>query len=172
MSKKCLRCEYVRQPTDTAPEYECPSCGVIYAKFEASRGIVSGPSSPSTHASSSTPNGDVVTHPPVHHPQRRNVRQSFVERDNFVDELRENSLYPAFRTVTKFGAFFGYFIAGLLVLSAITAVFKSAGWQAVLGLLAAGAVIAVTAKVFAEASNMAADAADALVHSGCHLNKS
>jgi hypothetical protein len=35
MSKKCLKCGYVRQPTDTPPETACPSCGAIYAKVEA-----------------------------------------------------------------------------------------------------------------------------------------
>jgi hypothetical protein len=32
MSKKCVRCGYVRQPRDLAPPYECPKCGAIYAK--------------------------------------------------------------------------------------------------------------------------------------------
>jgi len=35
MGKQCLKCGYVRQAEDTAPEYECPKCGVIYAKAEA-----------------------------------------------------------------------------------------------------------------------------------------
>lgn len=35
MSKKCVKCGYVRQTSDTAPWYECPKCGVIYAKAEA-----------------------------------------------------------------------------------------------------------------------------------------
>ena len=54
MGKKCLRCSYVRQPTDTAPEYECPNCGVVYAKFEASQGIASSPSSQSAKKVSGT----------------------------------------------------------------------------------------------------------------------
>lgn len=32
---ECPKCGYVRQPGDTAPDYECPSCGIIYAKFKA-----------------------------------------------------------------------------------------------------------------------------------------
>lgn len=35
MSKECVKCGYVRQTSDTAPTYECPNCGVIYAKAEA-----------------------------------------------------------------------------------------------------------------------------------------
>lgn len=35
MAKKCIKCGYERQQNDQAPEYECPQCGVIYAKAEA-----------------------------------------------------------------------------------------------------------------------------------------
>ena len=35
MGKKCLKCGYERQPSDIAPDYECPKCGAIYAKVEA-----------------------------------------------------------------------------------------------------------------------------------------
>lgn len=35
MSKKCVKCGYVRQAIDIAPDYECPKCGVIYAKAES-----------------------------------------------------------------------------------------------------------------------------------------
>ena len=31
----CPKCQYTRQPHDTAPDYECPSCGVVYAKYNA-----------------------------------------------------------------------------------------------------------------------------------------
>lgn len=30
---RCPKCSYERQPTDTVPEGECPTCGIIYAKF-------------------------------------------------------------------------------------------------------------------------------------------
>lgn len=30
---KCPKCAYDRKPTDLAPDYECPSCGIIYAKY-------------------------------------------------------------------------------------------------------------------------------------------
>ncbi len=30
----CPKCSYVRKTTDTAPEFECPSCGIIYAKYD------------------------------------------------------------------------------------------------------------------------------------------
>lgn len=32
-AKICPKCRYERKPTDTAPEYECPRCGIIYHKY-------------------------------------------------------------------------------------------------------------------------------------------
>lgn len=34
MNIECPKCHYIRQPRDFAPEYECPQCGIIYAKFK------------------------------------------------------------------------------------------------------------------------------------------
>lgn len=31
----CPKCAYERRPTDTAPDWECPACGVVYAKVAA-----------------------------------------------------------------------------------------------------------------------------------------
>jgi predicted RNA-binding Zn-ribbon protein involved in translation (DUF1610 family) len=47
MATTCVKCGYERQPSDTAPDYECPKCGVIYAKAEAAIA--------SRHAEGSTP---------------------------------------------------------------------------------------------------------------------
>ena len=32
--KICPKCNYQRQSTDTAPDYECPKCGIVYAKYD------------------------------------------------------------------------------------------------------------------------------------------
>lgn len=37
--RKCPKCDYVRKPLDKAPDYECPNCGVIYAKAEAAANL-------------------------------------------------------------------------------------------------------------------------------------
>ncbi len=42
MMKKCPKCGYVRQESDVPPEFpehECPSCGIIYAKFGQTVGV-------------------------------------------------------------------------------------------------------------------------------------
>jgi hypothetical protein len=31
----CPKCGYERQAADTAPDYECPRCGIVYAKFKS-----------------------------------------------------------------------------------------------------------------------------------------
>ena len=36
MPVTCPKCDYVRKPSDTNPEWQCPSCGVAYAKADTS----------------------------------------------------------------------------------------------------------------------------------------
>jgi glutaredoxin len=36
MSTTCPKCRYVRLPSDRAPDWQCPSCGVAYAKASES----------------------------------------------------------------------------------------------------------------------------------------
>ena len=33
-STTCPKCNYTRKPTDTVPDWQCPSCGIVYAKFQ------------------------------------------------------------------------------------------------------------------------------------------
>jgi glutaredoxin-like YruB-family protein len=33
--KRCPKCRYERQPSDTAPDWQCPSCGVAYSKVDS-----------------------------------------------------------------------------------------------------------------------------------------
>lgn len=39
----CPKCGYVRQASDPAPDYECPKCGVIYAKVRPLEGTAPAP---------------------------------------------------------------------------------------------------------------------------------
>jgi len=32
---KCPKCQYVRQPSEEVPEWQCPKCGIAYQKFKA-----------------------------------------------------------------------------------------------------------------------------------------
>lgn len=52
--KTCPKCRYTRVPDDTAPDYECPKCGVIYAKAFAQ------PAQPTMAAEPDSKNGRLV----------------------------------------------------------------------------------------------------------------
>lgn len=54
MGKKCIKCGYERQPSDTAPDYECPKCGIVYAKAEGRRYIPPRPSTTTGDAARAT----------------------------------------------------------------------------------------------------------------------
>lgn len=45
MSITCPKCNYTRTSDDQTPEYECPSCGVIYSKAKQRPAIPSSPAS-------------------------------------------------------------------------------------------------------------------------------
>lgn len=52
MGKVCQKCGYERTGEETAPEFECPSCGAIYRKVEAalaSKKAAPTPSTPNNH---------------------------------------------------------------------------------------------------------------------------
>jgi uncharacterized membrane protein/predicted RNA-binding Zn-ribbon protein involved in translation (DUF1610 family) len=36
-ARECLKCGYLRESAEPAPEYACPQCGAVYAKLEAIR---------------------------------------------------------------------------------------------------------------------------------------
>lgn len=37
---KCPKCGYGRKTTDSAPDYECPSCGIVYAKYRPTLDVI------------------------------------------------------------------------------------------------------------------------------------
>lgn len=51
--KQCPKCAYIRNLSDAAPEWQCPKCGIAYAKFE-SAGEVEQDTSPASGTESTT----------------------------------------------------------------------------------------------------------------------
>ena len=47
--KRCPKCRYERQPSESAPDWQCPSCGVAYAKADGSTAPLPEPSHPAGH---------------------------------------------------------------------------------------------------------------------------
>ncbi len=50
MSRICPKCNYERQPDDLCPEFECPRCGIVYDKYDASRESSTWPGTGSPYA--------------------------------------------------------------------------------------------------------------------------
>ena len=59
--KICPKCSYARQPTDTNPEWQCPSCSVAYNKAaDAGRGTAMPSAQPQTDTGGGMPWGKLV----------------------------------------------------------------------------------------------------------------
>lgn len=50
----CPKCGYTRQCADTAPDYECPKCSVVYAKARTSAAPAQPPETTPNHGQAST----------------------------------------------------------------------------------------------------------------------
>ncbi|WP_152597994.1 hypothetical protein [Novilysobacter arseniciresistens] len=79
---------------------------------------------------------------------------------NYLDHIRSNSFYPAFRGFIQFFTLVGYIAAGLVALFGFFT--KSIG--AILLFLLGTAVLAVLVRVAKEVSLMLADIADATIN--------
>jgi glutaredoxin len=42
MMQVCPKCNYIRKPAETVPDWQCPSCGIAYAKFQQGAQSASG----------------------------------------------------------------------------------------------------------------------------------
>lgn len=60
MGKKCLKCAYERQTSDSTSNDACPNCGAIYAKVEAAVEGKRTPARPSPHQAGSSSEWDRI----------------------------------------------------------------------------------------------------------------
>lgn len=146
MQLTCPKCHHVNPAATGRTDEPCPSCGVIYAKAIAS--AVRSVGAP----------GDTAPGRP-----RRGPGKATRAEGNFIDELRADSAYPAFRTVVSVATVLGYLVAACMALGAVIAAWpmEKPGLLAV-GLLMA-AVIFVITRVFKEMWFMLADMSDATI---------
>jgi Zn-finger nucleic acid-binding protein len=161
----CPKCRYERTDADKAiPRNVCPKCSVFYSKvLEAPR----------------------IIQKPTNDPQ--NIHQNadsaifdFAGRDEYLDQLRNHSRYPTFRYIAMIGPVVLYVMASCLILFGVWALWNlRADYKYELGdnllLLNAlpiilGFLIGLLAKAIAEAFQMGADVADAMVYSSSRLN--
>jgi glutaredoxin len=50
MTTTCPKCRYTRKPSDDAPNWQCPSCGIAYAKVTDAYGNYRSPEEPVRHS--------------------------------------------------------------------------------------------------------------------------
>lgn len=92
-----------------------------------------------------------------------------VDKMSFLEVLRKDTVYPAFRSVIRAFVILGYLVGALDV---VVALFMIAGGNVAMGFveLVFAPFIFFGAKVFAESASMLADVADALVETGARAS--
>ena len=144
MLRICAKCNHPNPDATGSDVDACPACGAIYAKVQAF-GVKPEQAVGAPRAAA-----------------RRSVRVD--PSVPFIDRLRTESHYPAFRTVVGVFAILGYVVAGLTLLGAVIAGWRGGGGAAaIIGGLVFACVICIFSKVAKEASLMLADLSDAMV---------
>lgn len=136
----CPKCNKLNANATGAPDEACPHCGVIYAKARV------GAPAPSAPARK-----------PV---ARQPVASSGQE---FLDGLRAESAYPAFRAVVGFATIVGYLMTAIAVVVGIVATWRGAGPGPVIYGCLGGFTLYVVTRVFKEMWLMLADLTDATI---------
>lgn len=156
MAITCPKCGYQRTPNDiNIPATECPRCGVIYAKAQPPAPRPAPRTSPAPPAS---------TYGPV------DPQPSFLSNaaGTFLEELRERSHYPAFRSVVTLVYLFGIVIAVAALVGSLVVLFaRGLVVPGIIGLVSAFFIF-VMAKAGKEASLMVADLSDATIFMAQH----
>lgn len=148
--RMCMKCAHVSraEPDPTA----CPACGAIYAKVEAAEAAKAAGGPPSQIGDSSPIR---ITRPGAD----SSLRAPGSTADPFINRLRRESVYPAFRSVINLGYWFvigaAIISAGIALFSGNTVVAISAGTSA--------AIVIVFVHFMREAMLMLADLSDATV---------
>jgi hypothetical protein len=179
MSVTCPKCRYVRQPTDTAPDYECPQCGVIYHKFLQAQRAQAGagresPAPPPEPAKPAAPdNAAPAPHTPAAQPRtapllRGETRPDPEDEDleTFTERLRADSRYPTFRELVKIVFFVWMALAVLMALGGIVSLIQIggiAGFGALIVSLFFAVLFVVIGRISRELSLMLVDLSDAAV---------
>ncbi len=152
MQKTCIKCGHINPNAMGLDTDSCPKCGVIYAKAQPPLSRTGGRAAAPATVASAWPSHRAPAAP-----------RAAVPSDAYIDRLRAQSHYPAFRTVAGIFAILGYVVAALVLIAAIFASTRGGGAGAGLGGLVFACVIAVFAKVAKEALLMLADLSDATV---------
>jgi TPR repeat protein len=85
--RACPKCGYIRKPTDTAPDWQCPSCGIAYAKY----GTVAHGHAHNLEAGASPAETVIASHPV----EPTAIREAVTERQVVVNASPASATAPA-----------------------------------------------------------------------------
>ena len=159
MSKKCLKCGHIAEGEPTA----CPACGAIYAKVEAAFAKVNADLAMSAELGAEVPQRNVGL-------TRGRRAMDGMSRDQYVDVLRQETLYPTTRSLTNIIHWFFIVVAvGVLIGGGLVG-FK-AGAGAVIGALLLAGGIYLVSRLMTEMTVMIIDLCDSNVRTAYHTER-
>lgn len=164
MQRTCVKCGFKNPATPTGDDDACPGCGAVYAKAMPTSAKPVPAHAPRAGFGASSSFGSAAIDKPHHVARHMSGEAALVPRD-FVESMREQSLYPAMRTLTKWVFFLMMLTAALIALGGLRSMFGSSEVGTWVGISALGgaAFLAVVSLVMREAVLMLADLSDAAV---------
>ena len=171
----CPKCGYTRRPTDEAPDYECPSCGIIYARYdperaeqlEAQRAALRAKAAKRAEAAETRVEEDddeVLTKLAPAPVRARRKAVNAIELGTFVKHLRDASHYPTFRDLVRVLTILGYGLAALVGIGTVVSQLGGFSLRILLGGFFLTVALIVITRVNKEISLMIADTADAALY--------
>lgn len=161
-TEKCLKCGHVNPHAAGSETEACPECGAIYSRVKAAA-AAGKPVRPSRAVDSGFQQADTASAPTPRKQVTPSQRRP-ASRTRYVESLRNETNYPAFRTVVRFALFFGYFLAVCALIGGAVTSFRSGGtfWHLLIG-AGAGAFVYLLTRIWFELTVMIVDIADATV---------
>lgn len=175
--RSCKKCGHLNLQATHADLEACPECGAIYARVEAALrdGKTVAPP-PQAHQPAPAPMPPVtptaitpikipqvaataIPPPPIPAPT---IAPKEPPSRPYIEELRDQSNYPTFRSFIGFCAGFGYIVAGFFGIAALVSIPKSNA-MATSGAFALAIFFYILSKFGKEATLMLADLSDAAV---------
>lgn len=151
-SKRCLKCDHVATFEGTPP-LAGPQCGAVYSKVEEA-----------------LRNGPPVRRRQEESPPPSRISNTALDMHAFAEQLRDESLYPAWRKIVGLVTIVWYLVA---VVAFIIGILSTNGsFVGVLAGAGAAAFIALFARVGKELSLMVADLSDAAVYMAARAARS
>lgn len=151
MDRTCLKCGHSNNLATGDQLEACPKCGAIYSRVEAAMNSGFSASSFDSKATAS---------------KTGSARSSNSDPHSFAEKMREESIYPTYRSLTNAIYILGLCFAALWALASIVVLFSADGGAKVGGFVI-GVILAIVtvffSKLFREVSLMLCDMSDASI---------